>query len=192
MKNATLEPEKHTTSPEDAFWYGIVKKLTDIQAFIMEHMIKEPVWRSFDGTVHVPRTMTDRHLYNTLMMLSREGETGTPIYRAILKEYERREQIKHAQVAEQLEKDREKNAENAKRRKTQLDNYPPFMVLPNGWAEDSATVEYRSYRHMSGAKVFLGNDGYWLWFKANRHHIQCRDKKETPWAAMEAALGTPS
>lgn len=190
MKNATLDPKHDTTSAKDAFAYWLIHKLGNVQAFLYEHVIEQPVWRSFDGSVHVPRSMTDRHLFNTVSLIEREGETNKPIYRALRAEYDRRQTEKMVQLAMRIDEQRVIDSENLARRKIALDNTPPFMALPSAWVSVSTPnpEQTRVYKHDSGAKVFLSSEGYWLWFKANRHHIQCRDKKDSLWAAMEAAL----
>lgn len=188
MRNATLDPFRDTSNMKDALAYWLVRKLGDVQEFIHEHVISDPVWRSFDGTVHTVSTMTSRHLYNAMQLCMREGQVNNTIFRSMQREYQRRET---AHAARQVEVDAARNAmlaEHQQRCKEQRDATPSGMPLPAGWADQSRSTESRYYKHMDGAKVHLGAEGRWLWFKANLHHVRCNDPKDTVWAAMEAAL----
>jgi hypothetical protein len=63
-------------SPADRFWYQVVWRLGTLQEIIFRERIKEPVWRSYNGTVHTPRTMADGHLYNMVQLCLRRQADG--------------------------------------------------------------------------------------------------------------------
>ncbi len=69
--------------------YMLVWLLGSLQSFILRFAIREPVWRSFDGTVHTVKTMSDSHLGNAIRMLESAGEYP-PIYRKMIAERARR------------------------------------------------------------------------------------------------------
>lgn len=62
---------KDDASPADRFWYQVVWRLGTLQEIIFRERIKEPVWRSYNGKVYSPKTMSDDHLHNMVQMCLR-------------------------------------------------------------------------------------------------------------------------
>lgn len=90
MLNPYIDFARDTTSKSDAFWYRIVWLLGTLQGWVLDRCIKQPVWRSFDGTVHTPRSMTDGHLLNSIRFCERNNEEVQPTYNALRAEAKRR------------------------------------------------------------------------------------------------------
>lgn len=194
MTNDTIDLAQHPTSPHDSFWYWIVGKLGDLQDFIIRYKIKEPVWRSFDGRVHVPSTMSNSHLANTIRMIDRLVEDGEPEpaqYPALQKEFSHRQHLASVRWARAHAEQIAKDTEDQARRKQQLELVAVDYV-PEGWirmhvADDSPARIYKT-EIGPGAKVSLNRHGYWSWWKAHLHHIACTDPKTTLEEALAAAL----
>lgn len=190
MTNDTIDLSSHPASRIDAFWYWIIGKLGNFQAFIIEHWIKEPVWRSFDGRVNTPKTMTDRHLANTIDMINRTGET-VPCFPALLREQTRRRELASVQADRFTAAFFEETEADKARRAEQLvlvtaDYIPPGWLRAAVWHEGQKETQ-RLYVTSSGAKVELNRRGTWTWWRPHRHHITCSDPKITLEAALEAA-----
>jgi hypothetical protein len=85
VRNPSLTP-KDCGSFWDAVWYKVVYLLGTLQTLICDHVIKEPVWRSFNGRVTLIKDMEDRHLTNCIMMLQRNGDRSSPMFGRMLRE----------------------------------------------------------------------------------------------------------
>jgi hypothetical protein len=81
---------RSTTSRWDRFWYTVVWGLGSLQQLVLRRCIRQHVWRSFDGVVNTPATMTDRHLVNTIRYCERNMESDRPIYAEMVAERDRR------------------------------------------------------------------------------------------------------
>lgn len=182
IENPTIHLGHDPATPKDAFWYWIVGALGAIQAFIIERLIKEPVWRSFDGRVNTPRTMSDRHLSNTIAMLDRwiaEGEGAPPQYTALLREFEYRQELMAVRAARAYAELLERERPQRERKEAQLalvpvDYNPPGWIILHG-----GTLDWRGYKTEEGAKVSLNQHGTWSWWRPHLHHIACTDPKTT-------------
>jgi hypothetical protein len=78
------------TSRWDRFWYVVAWLLGSLQSVILRRCVREPVWRSHDGTVRVPRQMTDEHLHNAIRYCERHDGTDSAIYAAMKNEQQTR------------------------------------------------------------------------------------------------------
>lgn len=94
MDHRFIDFDRDTTSASDAFWYRVVWLLGALQAFVLRRCVKQHVWRSFDGQVNTPRSMTDRHLFNAIRYCERGGESSTPVYLAMCSERARRRGVR--------------------------------------------------------------------------------------------------
>ena len=74
----------------DAFWYSVVWWLGSLQALVLRHCVRQPLWRSSNGVVRTPQMMTSEHLANAILYCQRKDETGEPIYAALVAEAQRR------------------------------------------------------------------------------------------------------
>ncbi len=70
---------KDVSNPSDAFWYKMLWRLGTLQELILKEKIKQPVWRSSNGTVNTPASMSDKHLYNMVQSCFRQHEEGEPL-----------------------------------------------------------------------------------------------------------------
>ncbi len=62
------------------FWYRVSNLLGYLQQWIFHRVIKEPVWRSSDGTVRLISQLDDDHLVNISRMLARrDGQPATKL-----------------------------------------------------------------------------------------------------------------
>ena len=77
------------TSRWDKFWYTIVWWLGSLQTLVLSYCIKQPVWRSMNGRVHTPATMSRSHLLNSIRYCERNGQFDES-YAAMLREADRR------------------------------------------------------------------------------------------------------
>lgn len=58
-------------SPRQALGFGMVTALAKLQELIYTNVIKDKVWRSFDGTITPVKKMTFSHLINARNMVER-------------------------------------------------------------------------------------------------------------------------
>lgn len=70
---ARLHAFSRAASGWDRFWYTVIWLLSSVQALIFTRCLRQPVWRSFDGSVVTPTTITNAHLRNLVHMLKREA-----------------------------------------------------------------------------------------------------------------------
>ena len=86
-----MKNQRHIKDNWDRFWYGVVDALGTIQTNILVYVIKQYVWRSFDGRVTPIREMTDGHLRNAYNMLLRKDDPRSkPIRELFQREADRR------------------------------------------------------------------------------------------------------
>ena len=78
------------TSSWDRFWYRFVWLLGSVQILVLRHCVREPVWRSHDGTVRVPRQMSDAHLENAIRYCEATGGAESAIWIALKREHQLR------------------------------------------------------------------------------------------------------
>lgn len=193
MNNETLDLKKHPTSKKDAFWYWLIGMLGKLQAFIIQYQIKEPIWRSFDGRVYVPRTMSDQHLGNTVALIERrfgEGEPMPPQYQALTRELQHRKNLEKIRTERQRAQFAAREVADIELRNAQL-RLVPDNYTPEGWfALHELGSGARSYRHESGALVSLRKNGMWCWWRAKMHHVACKYPTITLQEALDAAVPT--
>ena len=200
MINDRIDLKKDPATPSDAFWYGVVGLLGDLQEQIITRFIKAPVWRSFNGKVRTPRMLSDEHLRNTIAMIERrraEGEDLPPEYPALFAERLRRLDKKRQEpLYDKLRRYALDEARHRPRRETVYDllrleeqKQADVMIaalLPPGW---QSTSTGKLFRHTeTGAVVSRSKEGRWLWYRAHKHHIPCHEPKDTREEAIAAAL----
>ena len=78
------------TSRWDRFWFSFIWLLGSVQILVLRHCIREPVWRSHDGTVRVPRQMTSEHLANAIRYCEASGAADSAICAALRREHQLR------------------------------------------------------------------------------------------------------
>jgi hypothetical protein len=74
----------------DGFWYWVIDTMSCTQAAIYFHVLKRPVWRSFDGRVTPMDEMNDGHLRNSIRMMIRKGQDGDIVFKRLTEEADRR------------------------------------------------------------------------------------------------------
>lgn len=81
-------------SPNSSRWdracYAVVRTLGLLQLCILRRLVREPCWKSADGTVRRMRDMRSGHIENCRRMLEREGASDSSVYAQLRDEQVRR------------------------------------------------------------------------------------------------------
>jgi hypothetical protein len=120
---------ENNLSPRQFIGFGMVTALSKLQELIYTVLIRDKVWRSFDGTVTPVRQMSDSHLINARNMVARrDGRSDS--WRMLQDEIERR-----AKIANKKPKTR-----------TDFQEYEVWRVSNDAGREMSETIDATSIK----------------------------------------------
>ena len=126
---STRSAMENNLSPRQFIGFGMVTALSKLQALIYTVLIRDNVWRSFDGTVTPVKQMSDSHLINARNMVARrDGRSDS--WRMLQDEIERRTKI----------------ANKKTKAKTDFQEYEVWWISDAG-REVAETIDATSLQH---------------------------------------------